>query len=1231
MKNLDLRAIDTCGPTLIEASAGTGKTWTITALYTLLLLEQRLRPEEILVVTYTKAATAELRDRIRKRIAATLDLYATGREPADELEQLLLDSPKVNREAAQLLLTRALYSFDDAAIFTIHGFCQRALLENAFESGSLFDSELTADQSALAAQVCDDFWRTRIMADTGPFLERLVREGYTPDKLAAPFEGQYQNPDLNVIPEAVDVDLARLAGQRDALLPPVAAMWAAERAAIVQILNQANLSQTSYKPAQIEAAAAKLDVCLGQGNLDKGSDGLALFTPARIEKGMKKGSARPEHLFFDLCGRLHDAVVRVEDGFDTKLIHRRIELKAWLRDELARRKQALNLRCYDDLLLDLHLALEGPGGARLAAGLRERYQAALIDEFQDTDPLQWRIFARLAGLPAGNGAMDRPERGTFGTATPEAPPYPLFLIGDPKQAIYSFRGADIHAYLAAARATAADRRWTLDTNRRSTPPLVAAVNALFDTGNPFLNPGIRFNPVQAGRQRHQHLLRHGRPVEQPLRFWVYQRADQSKPAAKGTARGTTVTATAAEIARLLDGKSEIIPKDGIRRPLKPGDMAILVKAHYQADQMQSALAALGIPSVQHGNATIFETREALDLLRILRAAADPGRSALIREALLTSVVGLSANDVFALQHDETAWEVWLFRFRTLHEAAQTGGVIALVSRLLGECGVRRQALASADGPRRMTNILHCCELLHQAEQEQGRGLEGSIAWLERRITGEMQDDTFLLRLETDANAVTISTIHASKGLEYPVVFLPFAWDPPSAQNRRVLFHDASGKLTLDLGSDKRDTDHRQLAREEQDAEAARLLYVALTRAEFLCYVAWGGIKGAFESPLRRLLHGEDYRDAKSFGAAPDQEILAALAGLAGKAAREGGPSPIAAGFMPADTPAPPYSPDRETSASFACRGVQRTIAAQWRVSSFSAITDGAERHLQPRDYDAVAAHDAPPAMAEPPAGTDGPPAGFGTDLSIFGFPRGAAAGTCLHELFEQLDFSAVEGESLERLCQTVLLRNGYDGRWLPAVQRMVMDIVAAPLLSDEPGFSLSRLKPGSWQVEMEFFLPVASLSGGRLAELFAGLLSPDRHGGFGEILAALHVQETRGMLQGFMDMVFEHNGRFYIIDWKSNHLGGRPGDYSATKLLEPMARHAYILQYHLYTLALDRLLRLRLPGYEYDTHFGGAIYVFLRGIVAGSAEYGIYRDKPSPLFISRANELLLGSGEAGLA
>ncbi|HEY4743823.1 MAG TPA: 3'-5' exonuclease, partial [Desulfuromonadaceae bacterium] len=800
-------------------------------------------------------------------------------------------------------------------------------------------------------------------------------------------------------------------------------------------------------------------------------------------------------------------------------------------------------------------------------------------------------------------------------------PYPLFLIGDPKQAIYSFRGADIHAYIAAARAVEAERRWTLDTNRRSSPPLVSAVNALFSaTDNPFLNRGIGFNAVHAGRDSAHGLLCQGQPVEQPLRFWVYQRPDPSKAATKGAARAAAVTATATEIARLLDGTGEIVVRDGTRRRLRPQDIAVLVKAHYQADQVQAALSDLAIPSVQHGSSTIFKSREALDWLRILRAAADPARASLVREALVTSIVGLSAHDVASLLADETAWEVWLNRFRALHEAARTGGIIALASRLLGECGARERALSRSDGARVMTNILHCAELLHQAEREHAMGLEGAIAWLERRITGEQQDETYLLRLETDANAVTIATIHASKGLEYPVVFLPFAWDPPAGAEQRVLFHDADDGLVLDLGSDLQQSDHKLRMKAEQEAEAVRLLYVALTRAEHLCYVVWGNINGAHGSPLARLLHGERFPDAASFAAAGDREILDAITSLANRATPDSRPCPISARFLPVDAPAPLYRPEQVDTAPPSCREMRRAIPADWRVSSFTAIAAGGERPLQPRDYDAV-----PSAMSAHMTG-DGFSAPPGTSRTIFDFPRGAAAGTCLHELFEQIDFSSVTDASLEALCRAALVRNGYDRYWLSAIQAMVKAVVSTPLLPADPDFSLSCLKPASWLTEMEFFLPLAGLSGARLHDVFSGMLAPDRHGGFADVLASLQFQETRGMLQGFVDMVFEHDGRYYIVDWKSNHLGDQSAAYAADRLREPMAHHAYILQYHLYALALDRLLRLRLPGYAYESHFGGAIYVFLRGVSTDKPGCGIYHDRPTTEFMDRASRMLLAEG-----
>lgn len=1193
MRNLDLAYIETSGLHLIEASAGTGKTWTIAALYVLLLLESRLRPEEILVVTYTKAATAELRDRVRTRISETLELYTSGRPPRDELERILLEARATESATAVKLLTRALYSFDDAAIFTIHGFCQRALLDNAFESGSLFDTEMITDQSSIVDEVCDDFWRSRIMNEPEEFLEQLIAAGFTPAKLAKPFKGHYQDPKLTIIPLVGDPDLGPLIVRRDALFTGLESLWRTDRDVITVQLADANLSQASYKPAQIQGAADVMDAWFNAGDGKKTCPKLELFSRRALLKGQKKGSTIPSHPFFDHCQEMLDTIGQIEKAFREKLIQRQTSLHTWMKAELTRRKRSRNLRCFDDLLLDLHKALASAGGELLVQSLRTRYRAALIDEFQDTDPLQWQIFSRLAGL----------------NSKPIS--YPLYLIGDPKQAIYSFRGADIFAYLQAARAVEDEKKSTLDTNRRSVAPLVVAVNSLFEAAsNPFLCREITFKRVNSGRDPGHGLLRDGQALEQPLQFWVYPRPDQSVAVKKGDACRTIVRTVAAEIARLLDGTGEIIDRKG-RRSLAAGDIAVLVKAHYQADLVQDALRSLGIPSVQHGSSTIFESNEALDLLRILRAANEPTRERLVREALLSGTLGMSANQLAGYLEetaDDSAWEQWLLRFLSLQEAARTGGVITLAEQLLGECGVRRQALAQVGGERLLTNILHCVELLHQAEQEQGLGLEGLITWLERRIARNEEDETALLRLETDANAVQLSTIHASKGLEYPVVFLPFAWDGPAGKNEQLLFHDDDGALVLDLGSDQCEI-NKALAAEERAAEAARLLYVAITRAEFLCYIAWGCISDAHSSPLFTLLHNRTIHDPKTFKSCPDQNILADIRQLDASA------TGLAAAIMPVDAPPPSYHPAQDHLKPFTCRSLKQAISSDWRVSSFSGLAAGVERTQQPRDYDALSG-----SATESPSEDPAPrPAGF----SIFDFPRGSAAGTCLHEILERLDFAAISDAQVEQSTGSCLRANGYEEHWLPAVSRMVGTVTRAPLVADAPLFNLAQLDKGAWQPELEFFLPVSQLSPELLRQAFDGLLDPALHGKFGELLASLHFQQSRGMLHGFMDLVFQHDGRYYIIDWKSNHLGFSGSDYAHNGMIRSMADHSYILQYHLYSLALDRHLRLHLPGYSYETHFGGAIYVFLRGINAESPNQGIYRDKPSAEFIDRANRLLL--------
>jgi exodeoxyribonuclease V beta subunit len=1190
MKPLNLASINLSGLSLIEASAGTGKTWTIAALYILLLLEKELRPEQILVVTYTKAATAELRERIRRRIAATLDLYSSGRAPADDdLERLLMTSRPQNAERARQLLTRALYSFDDAAIFTIHGFCQRALLDNTFESGSLFGSDMISDQSGIVKQVCDDFWRSRILSQPEDFIERLVSGGYTPEKLVKPLDGLFQNPDLIIIPHVAEVATPPLLMERDDLLVQIRSLWNREKSVIIGQIEQARLNQQSYKPSQIEAAAGSFDRWADGTNRSLPGGDLDFFSARRIASKTTKASPfTPDHPFFTLCQQLSAVLNSLDLAYRNKIISSQRDFKRWLEQELGGRKRQLNQRAFDDLLLDLHYALEAESGAALAGKLRQRFKAAMIDEFQDTDPLQWNIFRKIGA-----------ERD-----------YPLFLIGDPKQAIYSFRGADVFAYLNAGTSVDGENMHTLGTNFRSDAALVKAVSALFAAvPDPFMCREIPFHPVGAGRSENDRLLIGGIPDEQPLKIWVYPRGDETRPELKPVATRSIVLAVAEEISRLLEPERVTISASGPARRLKPGDIAVLVKTHKQAERVQEALLALGIPSVQQGSTTIFETSEALDLLRIFRAAAQPHSEALVREALLTASIGLCANqvsDYVESSGEHPDWETWLLRFRNLHSAAGSGGVVELISRLLGSCGVRKRILSRVGGERCLTNILHCSELLHQVEREQGKSLDGLIAWLERKICTPGGDETALLRLETDENAVMISTIHASKGLQYPVVFVPFPWDMPTGKADRALFHNEDGALVLDLAGE---SGNLQKAAEERKAESARLLYVALTRAEFCCYVVWGCINGAADSPLFQLLHGGSMsNNGANFSALGDSAILDDVRKLS-----DLGANGIFAGLMPLDAAAR-YRAEEEADAPYTCRTLARPPRDDWHVASFSGMTLGTGHFFEPHDHDTIPG-DSAAVHPEPEA-----PLG---EFTIFDFPRGAKAGTCLHEIFELLDYSQLNSGSITAVCRPSLAGNGFHEKWLPAVGSMVAYVSSARIIPGNPAFSLSLLKKGEWQSEMEFYLPVRQLSPDTMRSLFEGLPGGESFGDFYQVLSRLSFRQSRGMLQGFIDLVFTHEGRFYIIDWKSNHLGMKASDYNQETMHESMCRSAYILQYHLYTLALDRLLKLRLPGYSYEKNFGGVIYLYLRGFSAGSGMNGIYHGRPVPEFIRRAGEMLL--------
>lgn len=1189
MQRLSLFETPLDGMNLIEASAGTGKTYTITGLYLRLILEQGLTVEQILVVTYTKAATAELRERIRARMVELKRAVETGR--ADEFRDVLMgDTETVELRLQRLKL--AILSFDRAAIFTIHGFCQRLLSENAFESGMPFQTEMLLDERPLLQEVVDDFWRGRIQDIPPGLLGYLLDRGMTPDQLVLGLRGDINKPYLEIRGQGGAVDLADREADFQARFETARRLWLTEREEIVTLLKECDgLSRARYRLASIDKWTLSMDLYLQRTPGPRFKE-LEKFSRSVLADSLKKGGTAPEHPFFECCESLVHALDALEHAYEQARVALLGELIPYVNGQLQARKQRLRVQSYDDLLLNLQEGLRGEHGAALVAKVRDTYSAALIDEFQDTDPVQYEIFQRLFVQQPGI----------------------LFLVGDPKQAIYSFRGADIFAYLRAS--AEAEQRYTLDVNWRSVPPLIEAVNQLFKQPHGgFLFQQIPFQPSRAAETERQRLAD---PDGKGGCFRIgFIPGKQSKEQAARIA----VEWSAGEIARLIGTDPESAVRLG-ERPLVGGDIAVLVRTHRQGEMMRLALAERGIYSVQRSQRDVFKTHEADELERLMRAVMEPQREGVVFAALASDLLGVSGDTIATLGSDEAKLTGYLEQFQNYHRLWQEQGFMRMFRHLLREQRVTERLLGLADGERRLTNILHLSELIHQQERGTTAGMEAQIDWLSRLRLGESpEDEQRQLRLESDDNLVQIVTIHRSKGLQYPVVFCPFVWDGvvrAIQPGEACRFHDPKqqNRAILDLGSDQW-PEARQATQAETLAEGLRLLYVALTRAEQRCYITWGKVNGAEGSPLAWLLHPPPATDgdpvaglSDHFKSLDESELLERLQRWA-----EGLPGELLLSRCEVD-------PEAQTAQAASgrrkagdagylqARQFTRQLGRGAGVTSFSALAAGSDHFDRPDHDEMVAPIETP---AEPTS-----------DRSRFTFPRGANPGSCLHAIFERLDFNRHTPDQLHGVVEQQLAAYGIDPVWQEVACQMVNDVLDTPL---EPGGDLSLRRLGKEQclVEMEFNYPVDRLQAPRLATLLTGQGFAGSES-LSQAIRRLDFAETRGYLKGFIDLVFVHCGRYYLLDYKSNWLGDRVRDYAQDNLASAVARDGYYLQYLLYSVALHRYLAQRLPDYDYERHFGSVYYLFLRGITpATGPEYGIFRDRPAQRLIEALDLYFAGA------
>lgn len=1181
------------GSQLIEASAGTGKTFTISALYLRLVLGhgsedtgfgRELLPPQILVVTFTDAATKELRDRIRTRLAEAARFFRDEIEAPDALIAGLRDE----FDAAQWpgcasRLDIAAQWMDEAAVSTIHSWCQRMLREHAFDSGSLFTQSLETDHTDLLGEVLRDYWRKFCYPMSGDAL-LWVRENWGgPAALLPRVRALFGSERASVTQTPTQIIEQSIQERRETLrqLKAPWANWAAELHAICidgvacKVVDGRKMQERYFRPWFDKLIAWANDD--EQEQLDLGT-GFTRLTPDGIAEAWKNNP--PSHPAFEAMVELKVALDTLPTPDAAVLEHAAQWVGARFEEEKRRRAEM----GFDDMLLRLDAALRGSGGERLATLIREQFPVALIDEFQDTDPVQYRIFDSIYRLEANDESTG------------------LFLIGDPKQAIYAFRGADIYTYLRARQATTG-RLHTLGTNFRSSHAMVDAVNHVFmraetsEAGRgAFLFRTPENNPVPflaVGSQGRKETLQVDGQVLAALNVW---QLETDQPVSGTVYRQQLAASCASEIVHLLNAGQQGLA--GFARAgepfqkLLPADIAILVRDGKEAQAVRGELSARGVRSVYLSDKdSVFAAQEAHDLLAWLKACAEPDAERTLRAALACITLALPLAELELLNQDELAWENRVMQFRDYRRIWRTQGVLPMLRRLLHDFKLPQALVQRTDGERVLTNLLHLSELMQQAAAE----LDGEQALIRHlsehlALSGQAGEEQ-ILRLESDEQLVKVVTIHKSKGLEYPLVFLPFicSMKPVDGSRLPLHFHDASGHAQISL---KPTPALVEQADDERLAEDLRLLYVALTRAQHACWLGVADLKRGSNSAS--TLH----RSALGYLLGGGQKLAESVA--LSQWLRSLAEDHPAVKVEPVPLPTTePFSAPRNEVALSKPRVPRRSARENWWIASYSAlrigdtITDSGDQ-----------SPDSPQAQKlfdDERLDPDAPREVMATGGDIHRFPRGPNPGTFLHGLLEwagEKGFAeaAADPLSLEKVVAQRCNRRDWKG-WINTLTDWLQHLLTLPLRlgTEVQPMALCELdQPNQYRVEMEFWFACSKVDVAQMDALVR------RYTHNGAPRAAAETVSLNGMFKGFIDLTFEHEGRYFVADYKSNWLGVDDDAYTEQAMETSILDNRYDLQYVLYLLALHRQLKARLADYDYDRHMGGAVYLFVRGSRAAS-------------------------------
>jgi exodeoxyribonuclease V beta subunit len=1175
---------------VIEASAGTGKTYTIVGLYVRLLIEKNLDVDQILVMTFTTKATSELRGRILERLRECLSRLDSGKATDDPfLEEFAENVGK--RDVSEIVqqLKNAIRNFDDSRIFTIHGFCQKVLTEEPLLAGVPLDMDVTAGDDLLL-QAAGDFWRSWMKqwddSEAGPvMIQSLLDIAPNPaelvgsDGLGELFRSRGAQPEGEGVenPESLICDSIGLKKELNR-------MWQNERANIERIFEECDVK--AYASRNNRARIREMDEFMAGGN-DRliPPDKFKYFTAEKIldENNLKNnGSPTEFHPFFDLCSQFASRAESLEK-IRNEVILQAFDEIAKRRDELSRQSRTMT---YDDLLVRVQQALQDEErGSLLAEKLRRQYPFALVDEFQDTDAVQYSIF----------DAVYPPAESDSG----------LLMIGDPKQAIYAFRGADIYTYFKARKAYDPEI-CRLQKNFRSSPRLIGAINRLFDApdSNRFLEDRIRFFPSDAGNQKiGREYLKNGEPPV-PLQI----RMDTNFYSGKRELKSIVEKEVLRQLSELLASSSYTIRDDVSKqmRPLRAGDIAILVNSHSDALNLKNRLKEAGVDAITYSQQSVFSTFEARRLLLLMKAVLEPLNRSVLHSALLSGLFGIDLGELYHLKEDEQSRHQLTAELQELNRAWHLRGFMAMFRRLLRRPGRMDELARLRNAERILTNLQQLAEIASSEETNQQFDPHALCTWFGKQMVDPGNSDEQTLLLESDRNLVKISTIHSSKGLEFPVVICPTLWEGRKANHKNLFSYHRKSDEQLMINIDQTGAEETIEAMEESImealAESVRKAYVALTRAKYDCRVIWGTHSESHLSGLGAALTGRENLMETVRSSLKDGEENAnpffsnVFQELAGEF-----PDEIFCDEIPEpEVDAEPFRfiPDHEPMAEPLPYNGRMTLPVQKQMASFSSL---AHHNSDPREPD----HDEVSLRFSRQFENSPSESGKKT---IFTFPKGATAGSAIHKLFEdeRVDFTTLGMDDLAPVIDEVLEEYAIGKEWSPVMESMMHDVVHA----NYRDFSLANVPRGDRLVEMEFHFPIASSDVGELMDVIDDGAQP-----------AGTPESLRHYLTGFIDLVVRQNGKYYILDYKSNYLGDHPEDYSTARLGKAIQESAYHLQYHLYTVALVKMLENHIPGFDYDTHFGGVAYLFVRGMKAGS-DHGIWFDKPSRSTIENLQTLL---------